>query len=89
VKWQETLHQAVLENETGLGSSTRIAVILATFTLSLSTIVLTFAVIQSPELVPALSVVAGALGGMAGVSYTAGRAWSGTRLTTKVDNPDA
>lgn len=77
--WRDIPRQAICENETGLASSTRIALFIATPTLSFSTIVLTFAVIWKPELVPALSVVAGALGGMAGVSYTAQRAWGGKK----------
>lgn len=62
-----------------MASSTRIAVLLASLTLSFSTVVLTIAVLWMPELTPALSVACGALGGMSGLAYTAGRAWGGGR----------
>ena len=81
--WRKTLHGAVHDNDSGLPSSTRIAVLVASLTLSFSTIVLTFAVLWKVDLVPALSVVGGALGGMAGVSYTAQRAWSGKSKMTR------
>jgi hypothetical protein len=77
VTWRDTVHQAINDNASGLASSTRIALVLASGTLSFSVFLLTFAVIWNPELVPAFSVAAGALGGMAGVSYTAQRAWNG------------
>ena len=74
--WRNTFHQAISNDDSGLISSTRIALILASGTLSFSTLVLSIAVLFNPALVPAFSVAAGALGGMAGVSYTAQRAWS-------------
>ena len=82
MKW---IKEASCDNDTGLTSSTRIALLIASSTLSFSTVLLSFAVLWKPELVPALSVAAGALGGMAGVSYTAQRAWRSPR---RVDNPD-
>ena len=80
--WRDIPRQAINDNDTGLASSTRIAILLAASTLSCSTVLLSFAVLWRPELVPALSVAAGALGGMAGVSYTAQRAWSGKKSWT-------
>lgn len=85
MKWHDTLHQSIHENDTGMASSTRIALVLASTTLSFVTFILGIAVIWNPALVPAFSVAAGALGGMAGVSYTAQRAWSArpTRFTDR------
>jgi hypothetical protein len=83
VKW---IKEASCENDTGLTSSTRVALLIASSTLGFSTFVLTFAVLWNPELVPALSVVAGGLAGMSGMSYTAQRAWG--RHSRRVDNPD-
>lgn len=86
-QWVDTCHAAIHENETGLPSTTRIAVLVSSLTLSLSTIVLTFAVLWTPELTPALSVAAGGLAAMSGGSYMAGRAWQ--KPVSRVDNPDA
>lgn len=77
MRWHDTVHRAVYDNSSGMPSSTRIAVVVASFTLSLSNIVLTVAVLWQPELIPALSVGLGALGGVAAGSYIAQRAWSG------------
>jgi hypothetical protein len=75
--------QAAKDNESGQASSTRIAILISSATLSLSTLVLTVAVLWEPALVPALSVAAGALGGMSGLAYTAGRAWSPNQRPTR------
>jgi hypothetical protein len=82
VTWRDIPRQAINDNETGLASSTRIAILIASSTLGFSTCVLTFAVLWKPELVPALSVVAGGLAGMSGASYVSQRAWSGRRNWT-------
>ena len=79
--WHDTIHKAVHDNASGLPSSTRMAVLIASVTLSFSNIVLTFGALWKPEIVPALSVGLGALGGVAGGSYIAGR-MSGPRRTT-------
>jgi F0F1-type ATP synthase assembly protein I len=52
---------------------------LASLTLSFSTVILTLAVLWIPELTPALSVACGGLAAMSGGSYMAGRAWNGNR----------
>lgn len=79
---RDFIRQAACENDSGQASSTRIAVLLSSATLSASTLVLTVAVLWKPELVPALSVVAGGLAGMSGLSYTAQRAWGGRKSWT-------
>lgn len=84
--WRDTVHQAVYENDSGLASSTRIALLLASGTLSFSLVLLTFAVWFKPELMPALSVVAGSLGGASGMSYVAGRAWSTKRSFREMEH---
>ena len=85
--WHDIPRQAICENDTGLPSTTRIAVLVSSLTLSFSTIVLTLAVLWRPELTPALSVAAGGLAAMSGGSYMAGRAWN-PRMKSRVDNPD-
>lgn len=80
--WRDISRQAINDNDTGLASSTRIAILIASSTLGFSTFVLTFAVWFKPELVPALSVVAGGLAGMSGASYVSQRAWSGKKSWT-------
>lgn len=67
------IDQAIRDDDSGQVSSTRIAVLLASSTLSFSTVLLSFAVLWNPELVPALSVVGGGLAGMSGGSYMANR----------------
>lgn len=83
MKW---ISEATSDDESGRTSSTRIAVLIATITLSISTLVLTFGVFWNPDLVPALSVVGGGLAGTSGASYVANR-FSPRR--GRVDNPDA
>lgn len=87
MRWLDTCHGAIHDNESGMPSSTRIAVLVSSLSLSVSLLILTVAVLWKPELTPALSVVAGGLAAMSGGSYVAGRAWSGTRKSTE-DGPN-
>ena len=80
------IKEAATDGESGVTSSTRIALLISSTTLSLSTLVLTTAVLWQPELVPALSVVAGGLAGMSGMSYTAQR--FGRSRRPRIDDPD-
>jgi hypothetical protein len=84
VKW---FKEAACDNDTGLASTTRFAVLISSVTLCFSTVLLTLGVLWKPELVPALSVVAGGLATMSGGSYMAQRAWN-PRRNQRVDNPD-
>ena len=81
MRWEQAL-----QDDSARVSSTRISLLIATVTLSLSTLVLTFAVLWKPDLVPALSVAAGGLAGMSGAGYVSHR--FGYRRH-RVDNPDA
>lgn len=80
VKWTQAI-----QDDSDRVSSTRISLLIATVTLSISTAVLTFAVLWNPELVPALSITAGGLAGMSGAGYVSNR-FSPRR--GRVDNPD-
>jgi hypothetical protein len=81
------IKEAACDNDTGLMSSTRIAVLISSVTLSFSTLLLTIGVLWRPELVPALSVVAGGLAGMSGLSYATQRMAPG-RSRSRIDAPD-
>ena len=70
MKW---IQEACSDDETQRYSSTRIAVLISSATLAFSTVLLSFAVLWKPDLVPALSVAAGGLAGMSGGSYMAQR----------------
>jgi hypothetical protein len=63
------LREAINDDKTGLASSTRIAVLSATWTLCITTLSLTVAVWVKPELASVLTVCVSALATMAGGSY--------------------
>ena len=77
------LKEAVCDNDSGLMSSTRIVILLSSTTLSISTLIMTVLVYLKPELVPALTVIAGGLAGMSGMTYTA------QRFGTRTDKSDS
>lgn len=71
-------------DDSGAVSATRIVMLMAGATLSLTTLILTIGSFWQIELVPALSVIGGGLAGVAGGSYVAGRAFP-TRRTSYRD----
>lgn len=70
MRWIE---QACQDDDTKRYSSTRIAVLISSITLSICTVALTVGAFWQIELVPALSVFGGGLAGMSGGSYMANR----------------
>ena len=67
------LREAINDSKTGLASSKRIAMLMAATTLSLCTTILSVIVFWKVEVVPALIVFGGTLGGMAGAGYVMGK----------------
>lgn len=80
------MHEACQDDDTKRYSSTRIAVLISSVTLSACTIVLTVGSFWQTELVPALTVFGGGLAGMSGGAYMANRI--GGYRRSRVDNPD-
>lgn len=67
------LREAISDSRTGLASSKRVAMVFASLTLCLCTIMLTMIVFWKVEVVPVLVAFGTALAGMAGAGYVMGK----------------
>lgn len=66
---RELLTQALQENSSGRGSSKRVTLVVASFSMSLSLIILSIAAAMGKDVAAALLAVAGPLGAMSGYGY--------------------
>jgi len=67
------IRQAISDSKTGIASVKRLAIFMATATLSISTLGLTALVYWRPEVVPALTAFGMTLGAIGGSSYVLGK----------------
>lgn len=76
--WHDTIHQAIKDNRSGLGSSTRIVSMMAGLTLCFCTALLTVGAFWRIEFVQVLPAFGTSLAGLATVNYAVQK-WAGTK----------